>query len=256
MSDSGILAGKVIVVTGASTGIGNDAARLFGREGASVVVNARSEELLAKLVAELEEAGTPARYVTGDVSNAEDAQRLVDTAVDAFGRLDGALNNAGVSQGGGLLADVTEETVDQVLATNLKGVWLGMRAQIRAMLATGNGGAIVNTSSIGGVRVPMAGQSIYAAAKHGVIGMTKGAARDYGSQGLRINAIAPGTTDTAMITAWKKREPSIGERLDAATPLGRGGRPTEVAEAAAWLLSDRSSYVTGATVGVDGGMSI
>ena len=140
-----------------------------------------------------------------------------------------------------------------MLAINVKGVWLAMRAEIRAMRAAGRPGAIVNTSSVGGLRGG-AGLGAYSASKHAVIGLTRSAAQEYGRDGIRVNVVAPGTTDTPMIAAWKRREPDITERLNAATPLGRGADPSEVAETAAWLLSDRASYVSGATVTVDGGM--
>jgi NAD(P)-dependent dehydrogenase (short-subunit alcohol dehydrogenase family) len=251
---SGLLAGKVIVITGASTGIGADAARMFAREGAAVVLGARSEERLRELTGELRAGGAQASYMAVDVADAGGVKRLVDAALERHGRVDGAFNNAGISQGGKALADVSEETFDRVVAVNLKGVWLAMRAEIQAMLAAGIPGAIVNTSSVGGLRGG-AELGLYSATKHGVIGLTRGAAHDYGRYGLRINAIAPGTTDTPMMAAWKRREPGIAERLDAMTPLGRGARPSEVAEAAVWLLSDRASYVSGAILAVDGGMT-
>jgi NAD(P)-dependent dehydrogenase (short-subunit alcohol dehydrogenase family) len=250
----GLLAGKVIVITGASSGIGADAARVFAAEGAAVVLGARSEDRLVALCRELAATGAEASYVVGDVSIASDAQHLVDSAVDRHGRLDGAFNNAGISQGGGAMADVSEETFDRLLAVNLKGVWLAMRAEIHAMLAAGTSAAIVNTSSVGGLRGGP-GLSVYSATKHAVIGLTRSAARDYGPHGLRINALAPGTTYTPMIAAWKQRDPAIEERLNAATPLGRWAQPTEIATAASWLLSDRASYVNGAVVVVDGGMT-
>jgi A-factor type gamma-butyrolactone 1'-reductase (1S-forming) len=248
------LTGKVVLVTGASSGIGEAAARLFAREGASVVLTARNRERLDAVTEEVVRDGGTASHVVGDISERADVERIVDAVLDRHGRLDAAFNNAGVSQGGSALADVPEERFDQVFAVNVKGVWLAMRAEIRAMLATGTPGAIVNTSSVGGLRGG-AGLGVYSASKHAVIGLTRSAAAEYGPRGIRVNAIAPGTTDTPMITAWKRREPDIRERLDALTPLRRGADPAEVAEAAAWLLSDHASYVSGATLAVDGGMT-
>jgi NAD(P)-dependent dehydrogenase (short-subunit alcohol dehydrogenase family) len=249
-----LLAGKVIVITGASSGIGAEAARVFAGEGAKVVLGARSEGRLVELCEAISAQGADSCYVVCDVTSASDVERLVGAALDHHGRLDGAFNNAGVSQGGAAMADVREENFDRMVAVNLKGVWLAMRAEIRAMLARASPGAIVNTSSVGGVR-GAPGLSGYAATKHAIVGLTRGAAHDYGARGLRINAIAPGTTDTPMIAAWKRRDPGVQKRLNAATPLGRGAQPAEVAEAASWLLSDRASYVNGAVLTVDGGMT-
>ena len=252
MSD-GLLADKVVLVTGASTGIGAQAARLFAREGAQVVLTARTAERLAEVTNEITAAGGTASHIAADIKAASDVERMVDAVLQRHGRLDGAFNNAGVSQGGAALADLDEERFDQVLAVNVKGVWLAMRAEIRAFLMAGRPGSIVNTSSVGGLRGG-AGLGAYSASKHAVIGLTRSAAQEYGRAGIRVNALAPGTTDTPMIAAWKRREPDVTERLNAATPLGRGAHPSEVAETAAWLLSDRASYVSGATLTVDGGM--
>lgn len=249
-----MLANKVVLVTGASTGIGAEAARLFAREGASVVLTARTAERLADVTGEITGEGGTASYVAGEISAADDVERVVNAVLERYGRLDGAFNNAGISQGGAALADIEEERFDQVFAVNVKGVWLAMRAEIRALLVAGRPGSIVNTSSVGGLRGG-AGLGVYSASKHAVIGLTRSAAREYGAYGVRVNVIAPGTTDTPMIAAWRQREPGITERLDAMTPLGRGARPSEVAEAAAWLLSDLASYVSGATLPVDGGMT-
>lgn len=250
-----LLADKVIVIVGASSGIGAEAARLFSREGAAVVLGARSEPRLAALCDELNADGGSASYLRCDVGVAEDNVALVDHAVARHGRLDAAFNNAGVpGSGHGRLAELNEHDFDTMLRVNVKGVWLAMRAQIAAFLAAGRGGAIVNTSSVGGLRGAQ-GLSGYPATKRAVIGLATTAAHDYGADGIRVNAIAPGTTDTDMITAWKRHEPGIAEQLDAMTPLGRGAQPREIAQAAAWLLSDRASYVTGAVLAVDGGMT-
>jgi NAD(P)-dependent dehydrogenase (short-subunit alcohol dehydrogenase family) len=248
----GLLADKVVLVTGASSGIGAEAARVFAREGASVVLTARTAERLAEVTGQIVSEGGTASY--GDVSVTGDVERVVDAVLERHGRLDGAFNNAGISQGGAALGDVEEERFDRLLAVNVKGVWLAPRAEIRALLAAGRPGSIVNTSSVGGLRGG-AGLGVYSASKHAVIGLTRSAAREYGAYGVRVNVIAPGSTDTPMIAAWRQREPDIIERLNASTPLGRGARPCEVAEAAAWLLSDRASYVTGATLPVDGGLT-
>jgi NAD(P)-dependent dehydrogenase (short-subunit alcohol dehydrogenase family) len=195
-----LLADKVVLVTGASTGIGAEAARLFAREGASVVLTARTAERLAEVTGEIIREGGIASYVAGDISSADIVERVVDVVLERHGRLDGAFNNAGISQGGTALADVEEELFDRVLAVNVKGVWLAMRAEIRALLAADRPGSIVNTSSVGGLRGG-AGLGVYSASKHAVIGLTRSAAHEYGAYGVRVNVIAPGTTDTPMIAA-------------------------------------------------------
>jgi A-factor type gamma-butyrolactone 1'-reductase (1S-forming) len=248
-----LLTGKTILITGASSGIGEAAAHLFAREGANLVITARRKAELERVAEAITADGGNVLAVQADTTDAGELQRAVAAAVERWGRLDGALNNAGRSQGGGRLADVTDEAFDAVLETNFKGVWLAMRAELHAMTAQGaTGGSIVNISSIGGT-FGAAGQSVYGATKAAVIALSRAAAAEYGRDGVRVNAIAPGTTMTEMMVAWQQRDPSVVERLSSLAALGRPGQPNEIAEAAAWLLSDRASYVTGMTLGVDGG---
>jgi NAD(P)-dependent dehydrogenase (short-subunit alcohol dehydrogenase family) len=248
---AGLLAGKAVLVVGGSTGIGADAARLFAEEGASVMVAARSQDTLAALTEELAGAGHDVACVAGDVSVAADVARFVDAALARFGRLDGAFNNAGINQYG-RLDEVAEEDFDRVMAVNVKGTWLCLREEIRAM--RGAGGSIVNTSSVGGFR-GNTGLGAYQATKHAVIGLTRTAAHDNGPLGIRVNAVAPGPTETPMFTAWRRDDPAAVERRIAAVPLRKAGTTTEVADAAAWLLSDRASQVSGVVLPVDGGYS-
>ena len=248
-----LLAGKTILITGASSGIGESAAHLFAREGANVVITARRKPELDRVAENIAAGGGNVLAVQADTTDAGEAQRAVAAAVESWGRLDGALNNAGRTQGGGRLAEVTDETFDSVLETNFKGVWLAMRAELQAMTAEGAaGGSIVNISSIGGT-FGAAGQSVYGATKAAVIALGRAAAAEYGRDGVRVNAVAPGATMTEMMVSWQQRDPSIVEHLSSLAALGRPGQPDEIAEAAAWLLSDRASYVTGMTLGVDGG---
>lgn len=191
--------------------------------------------------------------IQADTTNASEIQRAVEAAVERWGRLDGALNNAGRTQGGGRLAEVPDEVFDSVVEVNFKGVWLAMRAELNAMFSSEiPGGSIVNVSSIGGT-VGAPGQSIYGATKAAIISMSRAAAAEYGREGIRVNSIAPGATMTGMMTSWQQRDPGIIDQLGSLAALGRVGQPTEIAEAAAWLLSDRASFVTGMTLGVDGG---
>jgi NAD(P)-dependent dehydrogenase (short-subunit alcohol dehydrogenase family) len=248
-----LLAGKTILITGASAGIGEHAARLFAQEGANLILTARRLPELEDIATRIRGDGGDVLAIRADTTNAGELRQAINAGIERWGRLDGALNNAGRSQGGGRLAEVSDDTFDSVVDVNFKGVWLAMRAEITAMTAAGeHGGSIVNVSSIGGT-FGAATQSIYGATKAAVIAMTRAAAAEYGRDGIRINAIAPGATMTDMMTAWQERDPGIVDRLGSLAALGRVGQPGEVAEAAAWLLSDRASYVTGMTLGVDGG---
>jgi NAD(P)-dependent dehydrogenase (short-subunit alcohol dehydrogenase family) len=246
-----MLAGKVVLVVGGSTGIGADSARLFAEEGASVMVAARSKDTLAELTDELTAAGHDAACVAGDVSVAADVAGFVDATLERFGRLDGAFNNAGINQHG-RLDEVSEEDFDRVMAVNVKGMWLCLREEIRAM--RDSGGSIVNTSSVGGFR-GNTGLGAYQATKHAVIGFTRTAAHDNGPLGIRVNAIAPGPIETPMLTQWRATDPAAVERRISAVPLRKAGTTTEVGNAAAWLLSDLASQISGVVLPVDGGYS-
>jgi NAD(P)-dependent dehydrogenase (short-subunit alcohol dehydrogenase family) len=252
MSALGLLPGKVVLLVGGSSGIGADTARVLAAEGASLMLAARGAAALEKLADELTSTGHDAGWVAGDVSVAADAARFVQAALDRFGRLDGAFNNAAIT-GSGLLHEVGEEDFDRMLAINVKGVWLCLREEVRAMRATG-GGAIVNTSSIGGFK-GSSGMGAYQATKHAVIGMTRTAAHDNGPVGIRVNAIAPGPIETPMLDLTRTAVPGGVEARIAATPLRKAGTTSEVGQTVAWLLSDRASHISGAVLPVDGGFS-
>ncbi|MCB5178593.1 glucose 1-dehydrogenase [Streptomyces antimicrobicus] len=247
-----LLPGKSALITGASAGIGAAAARVFCREGASVTLAARREPELAALTKELRAAGHQAQYVVADVTRPDDVARAVSAAVTAYGRLDAAFNNAGTGAEPKPLHLLDEDVYDHVMDTNVRGVWHCMRHEIRAMLACGHGGTIVNNSSTAGlVATPVT--AAYIASKHAVLGLTKAAAAEYAAQNIRVNAIAPGSTRSEMIDAWLQQNPAMEEVLLQSAPLPRIAAPEEIAEAAAWLCSDRASFVVGATLSVDGG---
>ena len=241
---------KVIFIAGAGRGIGAAAARLFVAEGAQVMLAARTESELAVLAKELD-----AQYVVCDLADPDAVRTAVDRTVAAYGRLDDAFNNAGVAQPPGPMDGLTAAEFDQVYAVNLRGMWAAMVAEVAAIRATAGRGSIVNTSSVGSLSgnptLPA-----YGALKRAGNSLTESAAITYGPEGIRVNTIAPGTTLTEMLQAWEGVRPGIIDQLNAHTPLARAAAPAEVAEAAAWLLSDRSSYVTGTVLPVDGGLSV
>ncbi|NUJ88187.1 SDR family oxidoreductase [Plantibacter sp. MCCC 1A11337] len=247
-----LLDGKVVLVIGASAGIGADAARVFARHGASVMLVARTAGPLAAVTEDLITAGFDAASTTGDISVGADVARIVDATMERFGRLDGAFNNAALTQAG-RLDEVIEEDFDRILAVNVKGVWLCMREELRVMREAGVG-SIVNVSSIGGLR-GSSGMGAYQATKHAVIGLTRTAAHDNGPLGIRVNALAPGPTETTMLDQTRAAIPGGVEARIAATPLRKAGTGAEVGEAAAWLLSDLASHTSGVVLPVDGGFS-
>ncbi|WP_035855370.1 SDR family NAD(P)-dependent oxidoreductase [Cryptosporangium arvum] len=242
------LAGKVVLVVGASAGIGADAARVFAADGASLMLVARSEGPLAELAAELEKDGHDVAYTTGDVANAADVANFVDATVERFGRLDGAFNNAAMTQAG-RLDQVPEEEFDRIMAVNVRGTWLCLREEVRVLK---DHGSIVNMSSIGGLR-GSSGMGAYQASKHAVIGLTRTAAHDFGPLGIRVNVIAPGPTESPMLDATRRAIPGGVEERIAKTPLRKAGTGAEVGQTASFLLSDRASHLSGVILPVDGG---
>jgi NAD(P)-dependent dehydrogenase (short-subunit alcohol dehydrogenase family) len=243
-----LLEGKVAIITGASRGIGAAAARAFAEAGAAVALAARDEVALAAVAEQIVAGGGRALAVPTDVGDPAAVERLVRRTTDAFGRLDAAFNNAGAGHMPKPLADVTVEEFDGVVRSHLRGVFLGMKYEIPAMLASG-GGAIVNMSSGAGLR-GVGGIGGYVASKHGIIGLTKSVALDYAQQGIRVNAVAPGPIGTKRLTGLTDEQRSPIAR---AVPMQRVGRPEEVAAAVVWLCSDQASYITGSTLTIDGG---
>ena len=248
---AGSFAGKVALITGGGSGMGRAAALAFGREGARVMVaDIRGDDAEATAQATIKNGGKARAYAV-DVSRLDQVAELVDATVAAWGRLDCAFNNAGINIEHGPLADCTEEEWDRVLAVNLKGVWLCMKFEIPHMIAAG-GGAIVNTASI----VGLAGSRntpAYVASKHGIVGMTRAAALEYGRAGIRINAVCPGAIKTQMYLDREGDDPENNARIAAANALNRLGTGDDVAGAVLWLCSEASAFVTGHCLVVDGG---
>ncbi len=247
----GALEGKVALVTGAAMGIGRSAAQIFAREGAAVVVADIDEAGGHATVALVEEAGGRAAFIHTDVSVQTQVESMVAFAVDTFGGLDCAHNNAGIAAPMAPLADYPDDGWARTIDVMLNGVYYCMKAEIPRMLERG-GGAIVNTASgVGLVAYPH--QAAYTASKHGVIGLTKVAALDYGAFGIRVNAVCPGTARTPMVDEAIRIQPSIDEHLKKLHPIGRIGEASEIAEAAVWLCTPAASFVLGVALPVDGG---
>ncbi len=245
------LEGKVALVTGGTSGIGREAAVLFAKTGARVVVAGRREPEGKETVEMVRAAGGDALFVKTDVSRASEVEALIQTTTERFGRLDIAFNNAGVE---GVWAPITrqpEEDWDRTIDINLKGVWLSLKYEIRQMLKQGGSGAIVNMASITGM-VGAVGAAAYSASKHGVIGLTQTAALENAKSGIRINAVCPGFTETPMADRVL-RVPAIHKYVLSCHPIGRLGRPMEIAEAVVWMCSDRASFMTGQSLVLDGG---
>ena len=240
----------VVLITGALTGIGRATAIAFAKEGARLVISGRHEEEGQKLVGELGKLGAEAEFVRSDVRHEDDVRSLVDKTVARFGRLDVAVNNAGTEGKPGPVTEQTAETYSATFDTNVLGTLLTMKHELRVMLAQGSG-SIVNVSSTFG-HTGGAGASIYVASKHAVEGLTKSAALEASGSGVRVNAVAPGPIDTEMLTRFAgSDERKAG--LIAGVPLRRLGKPEEIAESIVFLSSDRASFISGATIAIDGG---
>jgi NAD(P)-dependent dehydrogenase (short-subunit alcohol dehydrogenase family) len=247
-----ILEGKVALVTGAGSGIGRASALALANAGASVLVTDVDEDGGNETVGEIADKGGEGAFTRCDVTKPDEVEAIVRNAVDLWGRLDCAHNNAGIAEQRTTTGELEEKVWDRTIDINLKGVWLCMKQEILQMARQG-GGAIVNTSSVvglAGVRF----QPAYVASKHGIIGLTKAAALEHARDGIRVNAVCPGPILTPALEWYMGANPEVGEKLKNDNPSGRVGLPEEVAQAVVWLCSDQSSYVTGHALAVDGGV--
>lgn len=251
------MADRVALITGASSGIGRATAEAFAAEGAKVVLAARREEEMASLVREIEGRGGKASFVVTDVVVAQDVERMVAHTIDTYGRLDFAVNNAGIEGKWAPIIDLPEQEWDRVLDTNLKGVYLCLQHEARAMLAGGHGGAIVNIGSVNSFLGFPTG-SAYVASKHALIGLTSSASAELAPQGIRVNVVCPGFIDTPM---HQRARGILGDDIydKGVLPqvhLRRAGRPEEIAQTILFLCSDAASYISGATLTPDGGFTL
>lgn len=249
---AGLLEGKVALVTGAASGIGRASALAFAREGARVVASDRDGEGGEATAERVRKAGGEACFVAADVTREEQVEALVAAVVERFGRLDCAHNNAGVTGALGAVHQLACQGWEETLAINLTGTFLCVKHEVARMVLQEGGGAVVNTAS-GAAVVGVPGMAAYSASKHAILGLTKTAALENARTGVRVNAICPGSVDTPMLQGYMSLSPEVEKAIRASQPGGRLGRPEEIAEAAVWLCSDRASFVTGASLLVDGG---
>lgn len=252
IAEKGVSAEKVALITGGTSGIGAATARRMAELDAKVVITGRRQREGRLLVSDIRRKGGCATFFRADLSRPEEARRIVPFTIETFGHLDYAFNNAGISGDNRLLVEQTEDNFDRVFAVNVKALFLLLQDEVKQMLVQGRGGSIVNTASVGGfLATPTAGH--YVASKHAVLGLTKTAAVEYGAYGIRVNAVSPGAVRTEMLLSVFGNEEV--DRMGALHPVGRIGRPEEIADAVAWLFSDESSYFTGQSLTLDGGLT-